>query len=468
MWVKNHTKTKSDIGKPLQFKKQKIKPKKGIPMSLESMIKQALQISEIKFIKISSDEDGNIIFDAVPYKKHLNKCPICGKKCHVYDLPKNPTSWRLLDIGSSKAYIRYLAPRVQCPEHGVHVCAVPWAEHKSRFSYAFEDTIAWLLMGSCVTRVAEFMRINWHSVERIIKRVMERKQAELPNILDNLVNIGIDETSYKKGHKDLTVIIDHDTRSVVWVKKGKSKAVLESFFNLLSEEQKTKISVVTGDGARWIKNTVLEQCANADFLLDPFHVMMWMSEALDKVRKASFKELNKEYLEQCSNDRHRSRGRPKKGDEKPKNKNPLAGTKYLLLKNKESLSDSEEERLTTIMKQCKDISKAYFYKESLRDIFKSNSIDQATRLLSRWIRSASHCSIKSIKELSKKISRHKDNILQTIEKGYTNARLEAMNNKIKLSIRLAYGFRNIESLIAMIMLRCSRVDIQLPGRLKSC
>ncbi|WP_145989015.1 transposase, partial [Bifidobacterium breve] len=65
-------------------------------------------------------------------------------------------------------------------------------------------------------------------------------------------------------------------------------------------------------------------------------------------------------------------------------------------------------------------------------------------------------------ELCRKIRRRRDDILGTIGPGYSNARLEAFNNKIKATIRMAYGFRHADNLIAMIKLRCSGLPTHLP------
>ena len=96
-------------------------------------------------------------------------------------------------------------------------------------------------------------------------------------------------------------------------------------------------------------------------------------------------------------------------------------------------------------------------------IFKMN-ISEVPAALEKWRRRAWSCRIPQFVELQRKIKRHKNAILSTIRYGISNARIEATNNKIKLSVRMAYGFRNIENLISMIMLRCGGLPISLPGR----
>ncbi len=102
-------------------------------------------------------------------------------------------------------------------------------------------------------------------------------------VFDDLVNIGIDENSYKKGHKYLTLVVNHDTNTVVWVGIGIGKTVLEGFFGLLNDKQKANIKAVSRDGAGWIKDTVEANCPNAIFCIDPFHVVSWVTNILDRV-----------------------------------------------------------------------------------------------------------------------------------------------------------------------------------------
>lgn len=127
----------------------------------------------------------------------------------------------------------------------------------------------------------------------------------------NLTRIGIDETSYKKGHKYVTVVTDHDTNQVVWVGEGTGKVVLEKFFKLLTEEQRNRITLVSADGARWIKSCIDEYCPNVERCIDGFHVVSWGVDAMDALRK----ELWHNSLKDDRSQPKRGRGRPKNGEE---------------------------------------------------------------------------------------------------------------------------------------------------------
>ena len=124
------------------------------------------------------------------------------------------------------------------------------------------------------------------------------------------------KTSYKKGHKYMTVVINHDKSSVIWCAPGYGKEVLSQFFELLSEEQRASIRCVSADGARWIASCVEEYCPNALRCIDPFHVVSWATDALDQVRREAWAEAH----QQAKNQPKRKPGRPAKGETAPKKK----------------------------------------------------------------------------------------------------------------------------------------------------
>ena len=123
------------------------------------------------------------------------------------------------------------------------------------------------------------MRIEWHTVGEILSRVYKELEEKPSERFDNLVNIGIDETSYKKGHKYMTVVVNHDTNSVIWCSIGYKKEVLQRFFDGLTPKQRESIRCVSADGARWIADCVKEYCPNDALCIDPFHVVSWATDA---------------------------------------------------------------------------------------------------------------------------------------------------------------------------------------------
>ncbi len=226
-------------------------------------------------------EMNKVIFAVHPTRREKCRCGICHRKAKRYDKGRGKRQWRCLDI---EGYVEADEPRVVCKEHGVVTAAVPWARHNSRFTKSFEETTTWLAIHSAKSVVAQFMRVEWHTVGGICRRVYEELESKSTSRFNGLVNIGIDETSYKKGHKYMTVVVNHDTASVVWCDVGYGKDVLSKFFKLLTEQQRESIRCVSADGAKWIADCVEEYCPHAVRCIDPFHVVSWAADALDQVR----------------------------------------------------------------------------------------------------------------------------------------------------------------------------------------
>ena len=289
---------------------------------------------------VRKEIDGTIVASCRPRKGQSNICPHCGRHRPVYDCSPSPRRWRTMDQGPVMAFVEYATVRVECPEHGVVVAAVPWAEHASRFTREFEQQVAWLACRSSKTATAELMRIDWASVGGICRRVYDELDAEAGDRFDGLVRIGIDETSYKKGHKYMTVVLDHDANRVVWCAKGHGKAVLKPFFEQLSEDQRASIRVVTADGARWIAELAESYCPNAERVMDPFHVVSWMTDVVDELRKQAWR---------------RARAAERRGELAAGGAKAVKGSRYALLKNPEDLTEAQGESLERVAREDKPL-----------------------------------------------------------------------------------------------------------------
>ena len=157
-------------------------------------------------------------------------------------------------------------------------------------SREFDDCrVAWLATQCSKTAVTELMRIAWRTVGAIITRVWADVEA-LGDRLDGLRRIGIDEISYRRGQQYLTVVVDHDTRRLLWAAPGRDRATLRTFFELLGPERCALITHVSADQAGWIAEIVAERCPNAVQCADPFHIVKWATEALDEVRRQAWND----------------------------------------------------------------------------------------------------------------------------------------------------------------------------------
>lgn len=371
------------------------------------------------------------------------RCSRCGRKCPKYDDGGGERRWRHQDFDCYGVELMGLAPRVACAEHGVVVAQVPWTEPGSRFTRDFEMERAWLTAVASRKTVGGFLRIAWKTADDIARRVAARLGSSMPCMFDGLTAIGVDETSYRKGRTYITVVVDHKRKRVVWAHDGYGKEVLDLFFRQLTDEQRASIKAVTGDGAKWIDASVKEHLPNAERVLDSFHIVSWMTDTLDQVRKRLWNQAR--------------RGNDKTATE------TMKGLKYAVPKNPGDLTERQSGALETLRDTDPrgQLYRSWQLKELLRTL-PHQPVGQAEAELKRWIFRASHSRIPEAVELCRKIRRRRDDILGTIGPGYSNARLEAFNNKIKVTIRMAYGFRHADNLIAMIKLRCSGLPTHLP------
>lgn len=389
------------------------------------------------------DFDGDVVVVAVrPVSRERRRCGICRRRCPGYDEGEGRRRWRALDLGTIRCYLEAEAPRVSCRRHGVVVAAVPWARHDSRFTRSFEDQVAWLVCECSKRAVSELMRIAWLSVGRIITRVAAEKRARF-DPLEHLVRIGIDELSHRKGHRYLTVVVDHDSGLLVWAAPGRDKKTLRRFFDLLGEERCAKVELVSADGATWIEEVVRERCPNAAICLDPFHVVKWATAALDEVRREVWNAA-------------RRAGQPAEAK-------ALKGARFCLWKNPEDLTARQQTRLAQIAQTNEPLYRAYLLKEQLRQALKL-PVAEALALLDAWLAWARRCQLEPFVKLAQQITVHLHGIAAALSFGLTNARTESVNTRIRLIARRAFGFHSPEALIALSLLALGGLCPPLPGR----
>ena len=348
-----------------------------------------------------------------------------------------------LDLGSTKAFVQAEAPRVECRRHGVVVARTAWARHGSRFTRAFEQQVAWLATHCSKSAICELMRISWPTVGRIIERVAADERLRQGDPLEGLRRIGIDELSFRKGQRYITVVVDHDTGRLVWAAEGRDKQTVLAFFDQLGEERAARIRLVSSDLGEWITRAVLERCPGATLCLDPYHVVALASSALDEVRREVWQQARR------AGDKTGARW--------------LKGARWALWKRPERLTERQQAKLATIEHVNRRLYRAYLLKEQLRLVFQSSS-EEAIPLLEAWLAWARRCRIASFVKLAQTIKDHYQGIVATLTHRLSNARIEAINTTLRLICRRAYGFHSAQALIALAMLAVGGLRPSLPGR----
>ncbi len=393
--------------------------------------------------RVEFDEEADAVVAQVrPRRLRKRRCGRCGRRAPGYDRGEGRRRWRALDLGEIRSFLEADAPRVDCFEHGPTVMQFPWARHGAGHTRAFDDTVAWLAVHTSKSAIVELVRVGWATVGAIVARVVDEARCAA-DPFDGLCRIGIDEISYKRGHRYLTVVVDHDTGRLVWAAKGHDKATLEGFFDALGEERCAEIRLVSADAAEWIGEVVGARCENATVCLDAFHLVKWVTEALDEVRRQTWNEARRAGMRTHARD--------------------LKGARYALWKNPEDLTARQGAKLAWVAKVNRRLYRAYLLKEQFRLIIATKGV-RALVMLERWLGWAARCRIPSFVELGRRMRKHLAGIEAALLNDLSNALVESTNTKLRLLARLAYGFKEPEHLIALALLDRGGYCPPLPGR----
>ena len=364
-------------------------------------------------------------------------CPRCGCVGRAgYD--QRLRRWRHLDLARRRCLLEYALRRFACPGcRRVVSEAVPWARPGARFTRAFEQLVAWLAQQSAFSVISRLLRVTWRSVARIVSRVVAEARPRLR--LDGLERIGIDEISYRRGRRFLTVVVDHGSGRVVWVGEGHSQQTLDAFFDELGPERTAALRAVSVDMWAAYLKALRERAPQAAICIDPFHVVQQANKAVETVRKQEWRRLQ-------------ATRTPARW---------LQRTRWAVLKRPERLSERQTETLALLQRENERLYQAYLLKEQLRAIYAVTPATAAA-LLDSWLVTASQSELPAFRRLARMLKRHRTGVLNAIEHRLSNSRLEALNARIRLINHRSYGFHSPKPLIALIHLCCGQITIPLP------
>jgi transposase len=415
---------------------------------LSSVFKALLGVEHTVVEQVTIDEGGVLVAHVRPHQRAGRRCGRCGRRGPWYDRGEGRRRWRCLDLGATRAWLEADAPRVNCAQHGPTVIAVPWARHGAGHTRMFDDQVAWLAVHTSKTAVAQLMRVAWRTVGSIVARV----SADAERVTDRLANvrrIGIDELSYKKGHRYITCVVDHDTGRLVWAAPGRDKATLHLFFDALGQARCEQVTHVSADGADWIAAVVAARCPGAVQAADPFHVVSWATDALDQVRRDVW---------------NNSRGGKGRATARSKG---LKDARWALWRNPEDLTEAQQAKLDWIERTHPRLHRAWALKEGLRWVFSlaRNGFPRlAVNALHRWLSWARRSQIPAFTDLARRIRKHRPAIEASIEHQLSNALVESVNTKLRLITRQAFGFHDPHALIGLATLALGGLCPPLPGR----
>lgn len=411
-------------------------------MRVTTVFKRLLRLDDVNVTGV--EFVARMIIVSVVLRRRRLICPHCGWKTSArYDTRDRPSRWRHLDLGVWQVEIRATLRRLRCPTHGVVVEAVPFARPGAHLTRDFDDLLAWLATKMDKTSIARLCRVSWRTVGRACERVVA---AELdPHRLDGLFRIGVDEISWRRHHKYLTLVVDHDRARVIWGAEGKDAKTLDGFFDELGPARSRLIEAVSLDlGPAYLKSVQAEGHApQAVVCADPFHLVKLVGDALDEVRRDVWQQLRR-----LPDDRYAK---------------AFKGSRWALLKNPADLTDRQAAQLERIRRTRGGIWRAYEMKEQFRAIFAAgvDPVD-AIAQLDRWCARAQRSRLPAFVKVARTMRDRRPIIINALEHGINNGRVEGLNTKVRLLVRRAYGFHSANAALALIMLACGPINLALP------
>ena len=350
-------------------------------------------------------------------KERIRCCPSFNARSIV----KN--GYRLRDfvglpIGGKRVTIRMKVQRYKCKECNFDQQEkISFATNSCSYTHRFAKYVVDLLRGMTLQDMSNHLGVSWNTVKEIHSSYLKRHYS-LPS-LDGVENIGIDEFAVRKGHVYKTIVVDLDRGRIIYISDGKGSEALKKFWRKVKHKN-IKIKHVATDLSAAFIASVMENCSDAVHVFDHFHVVKLMNEKLDNIRRKVYsmeKDINKRKV--------------------------LKGTRYLLLGNGADIFDKQHKsRLENALAMNEPLSKAYYLKEQLHQIWSQPMKAIAEKVLDDWIRQAEQSKIAQLQKMAVAMRTYKKGILAWYDCHLSTGKVEGINNKIKVMKRNAYGFRD--------------------------
>ena len=383
---------------------------------------------------VNLDMAHNRVDITIEYADNEGPCPECGTISPKHD-EREERVWRHLDTMQFATYLHCRVPRARCSEHGAKTLTTPWAGKNSRFTLMFEAFAIKLLMAArSVEEARKVLGLNWHQVDKIKARAVERGLARRQE--EAVRYIGIDEKQFRAGHRYISNLVDLDQGRVLDVVQERTEEAAKSLLEKgLTSSQRAMVEAVAVDMWPAYANAIHATLPSAVIVHDRFHISQHLNQAVDLVRKLENRQLGKQ------------------GDTR------LRGTKYMWLANQEN----QHERFVDTFAELRDsnlkVARAWAIKEQFRPFWNYRRKGCAKRYFDGWYSWAIRSRLGPMKEKAKMIKRHLANMLTYFDHPISNAVAEGLNSKIQTIKANARGFRSFESFRYSILFYCGRLDM---------
>ena len=349
-------------------------------------------------------------------------CSGCYQKRPGYDRLET-RRFQFVPLWAIAVYFVYAPRRCKCPQCGVKVELLPWSDGKSSSTTTFAWFLASWAQALSWEQTAKRFNVSWSVVFESVRKAVQWGKAH--RHLDGIHAIGVDEIAWRRGHKYMTLVyqLDAGCRRLLWIGHDRTAKTFGEFFDWLGPTRTAALRFVVSDMWKAFLGTVSRRAGHAIHVLGRFHVAKLCNESLDEVRRAEARRLRE------------------KGDHVT-----LKHTRWALLKRHVNLNGEQRSRIRQLLKTNLATVTAYLLKEDLRLFWTYKSPRYAGRFLDGWVVTALASKLDPMIKLGRTLDDHRELLLNWFRARGELAMgaVEGLNNKARVTTKIAYGFRTYE------------------------
>lgn len=374
--------------------------------------------------QVSVDHQAEEITILITYNAEEALCGDSHEYYRIYDhAPLR--RWRHLDTMQYKTYLSCRLPRVKNSAGKVVTIAAPWASKYERYTHLFEHAAIDLLKATKnQTKTAELLRCGFNVINRIMHRSTQRGLARRDLAGRVFKHLSVDEKSFRKGHSYVSVLSDPERGCVLDIAEGRTKTAVQGLLGeCLSARQAQQVETISMDMWKAYMSMAQQKLPQAALVHDRFHLVKYLNEAIDKVRRREVKTQDQ-----------------------------LIHSRYVLLKNKANLTEKQRIKFDAIQKANYQVSKAWQVRENFTGLFgKETRKEHGLLLFYQWAEQAICQGIKEVTKVVERFKRHSTGVINALVYSASNAMAERLNGKIQEVKSTARGYRTFDNFRSAVL-----------------
>ena len=396
-------------------------------MPLETILNRLQKFKSFVYESVCWSKDQSALEIHLRPRKHSRPvCSECGRPGAVYDHQRTDRRFEFVPLWGLAVFFVYRMRRVDCRQCGrVVIEKVPWCDGKHQTTITYRWFLSNWARRLSWSEVATIFHTSWQTVYRSVRHAVIWGIAN--DSRAGVTSIGIDEIAWRKGHRYLTLVyqIDEGRRRLLYIARDRTKDALHGFFDLLSPKQLSELKFVVSDMWKNYLDVIRDRVGHAVHLLDRFHVMKKLNEAIDQVRREETQRLKRDGYEPV-----------------------LKSARWCFLKRPENLTNRQTVTLKELLAYNLQTVRAWLSREEFQRFWCYQTAGWAGRFLDEWTSRTMRSRLEPMKKVARTLRAHRDLLLNWFHaKGQLSAgTVEGLNGKAKLTMKKAYGFRTYNAI----------------------